>query len=351
MNRLAFATAATAIPMGAQAYEHEVVTRAENALAATGDEWSVTHVVARSLRSDLDGTVRLPVGLLERSGSAVRRALGRLVYPRGVLVHRMGLTLPPAPHEVVTLHDVVAWRFPDEGTPLRTAPEELRQAAAVICVSEATAADAADMFGLENIRVVHLGVDDSFRNPTALDERTRKALGLPRRYVLHAGGASERKNLGALAEAWSRVAPLFPDVTLALSGPPHPRRTSLFQGLDRVALLGRVDSTLVPGLFASAEAVVVPSLHEGFGLPVLEAMAAGTPVVAAATSSLPEVAGDAAVLTPPTATGLADGLGAVLGGEVPVQMLAQRGRARAAEFTWERCAAEHASIWRQAARL
>jgi glycosyltransferase involved in cell wall biosynthesis len=347
MNRLAIATTATAVPMGAQVYEREVTSRAAEALAGTGAAWSVEQVVARSLRSDLPGTLRLPIGLLERRGSALRRSMGRLVYPRG-LVHRMSLTLPPAPREVVTLHDVVAWRFPDEGTPVANAAEELRAAAAVICVSEATAADAVEMFGLENTRVVHLGVDDRFRDPAQLDPASRARMGLAGRYVLHAGGASERKNLGALAEAWRLLADRHPDVSLAMSGPPHPRRTELFRGLPRVVMLGRTDSASVPGLIAGAEAVVVPSLHEGFGLPVLEAFAAGTVVVAAETSSLPEVAGGAAVLVPPTGPGVAAGIAAVLDGDVDRDRLLALGRARAAEFTWERCAAEHAAIWNEA---
>lgn len=350
MNRLAIATTVTSVPMGAQVYESQVLTRAADALATTGEHWRVQHVAARSLRSELDGTVRIPVGLLERSGAGVRRVFGRALYPRGVLVHRMSLTLPPAPREVVTLLDVVAWRFPDEGTPVASAGAELRDAAAVVCVSEATAADAVEMFGLENTRVVHLGVDERFRSPSPLDPERRRSLGLDGPYILHAGGASERKNLRALADAWGRIAPSHPGVVLALSGPPHPRRTELFQHLDRVVLLGRMDAGDVPGLVAGAEAVVVPSLHEGFGLPVLEAMAAGTPVVAADTSSLPEVAGGAAVLVPPTGQGIAGGLDALLRGEMDRDGLAARGRLRAGEFTWERCLAEHAAIWTEAAR-
>jgi len=348
MSRLTIATTASAVPMGAQVYEREIRSRAAAALAATGREWVVDDVVARSLRSDLDGTIRLPIGALERGGPGFRRAAGRFAYPRGALVHRMNLTLPPAPREIVTLHDVVAWRFPDEGAPVAAAADELRAAAAVVCVSEATAADAVEMFGLENTRVVHLGVDDRFRDPAPLDHATRSRLGLDGRYLLHAGGASERKNLAALAAAWREVADRHPDVTLALSGPPHPRRTELFAGLPRVVLLGRVDGASVPGLVADAEAVIVPSLHEGFGLPVLEALAAGTTVIAADTSSLPEVAGGAAVLVPPTGTGIAEGIVAVLDGDVDVDRLRLLGRARAAGFTWERCIAEHAAIWNEA---
>lgn len=323
------------------------MARAQPALDATGRQWQVERAVVRSLRSGLPGTIRLPIGLLERSGTGLRGALGRFAYPRGALVHRMGLSLPPAPVEVVTLHDVVAWRFPDEGARVATAGAELRAAAAVICVSEATASDARQLFGLTNTRVVHPGVDDRFRHAQPLDAGTRSRLGLPSRYILHAGGASERKNLTALAQAWQRITERHPDVILALSGPQHPRRDQLFGDLPRVVRLGRVDAQLVPSLIAGAELVVVPSLYEGFGLPVLEAMAAGTVVVAAATSSLPEVAGDAAVLVEPSAAGVAEGIESVLSGEVDSDVLRALGRKRSSEFTWERSAAGHAAAWNE----
>jgi glycosyltransferase involved in cell wall biosynthesis len=350
MERLAIATIATDTPMGAQHYETEVSRRAAAALNATGVPWRIDRVVARSMRSRLAGTVRLPMNATERGGATFRRMVGRVTYPRRSLVHRMSLSLPPAPLEVVTLHDVVAWRFPDEGTPLKRAPAELRAAAVVICVSRNTAADAEAMFGIRNARVVHLGVDARFRDAAPLRRPALDELGIPGRYVLHAGGASTRKNLPALARAWERISNAFPDVTLALAGPEHPRRTELFRGLSRVRLLGRVDGRLVPGLVAGADTVVVPSLYEGFGLPVLEAMAAGTPVVAADTSSIPEVAGDGALLVPPTGEGVADGLASMLSGEVDRDALVARGLRRAAEFTWERCAAEHAAIWNEVVR-
>jgi glycosyltransferase involved in cell wall biosynthesis len=344
-HRLVIASSAVAVPMGAQVYEHEIAARADGALHSQGGDWQVDRLVVRSLRSSLPGDVRLPVGMLERGGRRLRRSLGRLSYPSGSLVHRMGLGLPPARDEVVTLHDVIAWRFPDEGTPIASAADELRAARAVICVSQATADDAKDMFGLENTRVVHNGVDDRFRDAAALDGATRDRLGISGRFVLHAGGASIRKNLAALADAWASLAPKHPDVTLALAGPEHPRRTELFGGLPQVRLLGRLEGDLVPGLVASAEAVIVPSLYEGFGLPVLEAMAAGTPVIAAATSALPEVAGGAAVLVDPTGEGIAEGVDTVLTGGADLDDLIGRGRSRAAEFTWERAAAEHAQVW------
>jgi glycosyltransferase involved in cell wall biosynthesis len=349
VSRLAIATIATDAPMGAQVYESEVARGAAKALAGTGRDWSIRPVVARSLRSPLPGTLRLPLGVLERGSTALRATAGRVVYPRGAVVHRMSLSLPPAPRDVVTLHDVVAWRFPDEGTPIAAAPEELRRARAVVCVSEHTAADAIEMFGITAPRVIHPGVDDRFRHAVPLSAGKRDALGIRGRYLLHAGGASQRKNLEALAAAWERAAPALPDVTLVLSGPPHPRRTALFASLPRTVLLGRVDREVVPGLIAGAEAVVVPSLYEGFGLPVLEAMAAGTPVIAADASSLPEVAAGAALLVEPFAGPIGDGIVAMFDGSIDRGGLIARGRERAAHFTWERCLAEHAQIWNDVA--
>ncbi len=110
--------------------------------------------------------------------------------------------------------------------------------------------------------------------------------------------------------------------------------------------IGRVDDSTVRGVMAAASCVVVPSLYEGFGLPALEGMAAGVPVVAADRSSLPEVCGDAALLVEPDAEGLAAGVAAALDRGSAIEAMVGRAAARAATFTWEVSVAAHAELWR-----
>lgn len=357
-GHLVLATVAVDTPMGAQVYQEEIAARAEPSLAAAEAEqrpaglgraqpWQVDRAVVRSMRSPLLGTARLPLGYLTRAPARVRALAGRTLYPRGAVVHRMDLALPPAPErEVLTIHDVVAWRFPDESAPVRAAAEEARRAAAVVCVSQFSAREAVELLGIDDPHVVYNGVDQQFFDAARSPSAYVASLGIRGPYVLHAGGASRRKNLSALAEAWPAIRSARPELTLVLSGPPNADRTRLFAGLPGTVLVGRVPAASVPGLVASASVVVVPSLYEGFGLPALEAMAARTPVVAAATSSLPEVVGTAGILVDPTPAGIADGVVWATSGDAEIATLVDAARLRAAEFTWERSALEHARIWR-----
>lgn len=346
-KRLVIASAATGTPMGAQVYQEEIVSRAEPALNATEPHWSVSRTIVRSLRSPLPGDVRLPMGLTRRLSPAARRELGRLIYrDQPTVVHRMDLELPPyAGRDVITLHDVVAWRFNDEAPPVPAASQEARQAAAVICVSNFTAQEAMDFLGIRNPQVVYNGVSPRFFDAPPLDESSLNRLGIHQPYVLTMGGASRRKNLTGLADAWPVIHASRPDLALVLAGPPHPRRTELFLGRTGVRLIGRVADDLVPGLVAAASVLLIPSLYEGFGLPALEGMAANVPVVAARTSALPEVVGDGGILVEPTGDELAEGTLWAASGDSRIGEIVRRGHARAAEFTWERSALGHARVW------
>jgi glycosyltransferase involved in cell wall biosynthesis len=342
--RLAFATLAAGEPMGQQVYERELRSRAPGAL---GDRWSVSDVTVVTLRSPLAGTVRVPSRILGDASAGWRRAVGRLIYRGNDVVHRLDLRLPPAPRpEVLTVHDVVPWRFPDEGHAPRDAADSARRAAVVICPSQFSADEVASQLGVDSPVAIHNGVDPRFFSATGWEEPQLAALGIRPPYVLHAGGCTERKNLAGLAEAWSRVSEARPATQLVLVGPPDDRRHRLFGGLAGTVATGRLEDAAVAGVMAAAAAVVVPSTYEGFGLPALEAMAVGVPVVAAARSSLPEVCGDGALLVEPDGPGLAEGLAAALDGGHDISAMVERGRARAATFTWEASAAAHAALWR-----
>jgi glycosyltransferase involved in cell wall biosynthesis len=343
MPRLTAAHLQSATVLGQQVYEQQIVARSP---AVLGRDWDVRELSVRSLRSDLPGQARLPARLLHSSSERTRAWAGRLLYRGSDVVHRMDLRLPPAEGEVLTIHDIVSWRFPDEAVPPPAAVAEARRAAAVICPSQFSADEVIWLCGVREPVVAHNGIDPAFFDAVALDPVARAGLGVRGPYVLHVGGCSLRKNLDSLAAAWLVVRGKFPCIQLVLAGPPHPRRDELFAPLDGAVRVGRLPLATLAGLLAGAAAAVVPSRYEGFGLPAVEAMAAGVPVVATARSSLPEVCGGAAVLVDPTPAGIADGIIDVLSGGADVAALATRGRARAAQFTWQRSAAIHAQVYR-----
>jgi glycosyltransferase involved in cell wall biosynthesis len=347
-TRLALATLAVGMPMGQQVYEQELSGRAAGEL---GDGWQVDEISVKSLRSPLAGTVRVPSMLLIGASPQLRRAAGRVIYRGRDLVHRFDLRLPPAPHpEVLTVHDVVSWRFPDEGQTPSDAASSARRAAVVICPSQFSADEVAAQLGVADPVAIHNGVNRKFFGAAPLDEDGLAAVGIRAPFILHAGGCSQRKNLAGLAAAWPLVHQARPDTTLVLMGPPDERRDRLFDPLAGTLRVGRVDDDTVRGVMAAAAAVVVPSTYEGFGLPALEAMAVGVPVVAADRSSLPEVCGDAAYLVEPDGAGLAEGLLAALDHGPDTDALVKRGRTRAEGFTWEASAAAHAAVWRMLTR-
>jgi glycosyltransferase involved in cell wall biosynthesis len=268
--------------------------------------------------------------------------------------------LPPATRSrgvVMVVHDLAFRHYPEtaphmDGRWRRRFERWLDEAARLVVPSQSTKADLLALYAVDAERVdaIHLGVDaDAFRPaPRSAVERARATFGIEEPYVLFVGGIEPRKNLVSLVRAFGS---LPPGASLVLAGGPvrwFPRAAEQLEAAieslpaeprSRIVRTGYVSDAAKLALLTGATAFVFPSRYEGFGMPVLEAMACGTPVLTSNVSSLPEVAGDAAVLVDPDdPDALAEGLRELLTDDDLRSRLASMGLARAAGFTWERAA-------------
>jgi len=286
-------------------------------------------------------------------------ALGRLVARDGVDV--LVNTVPEGPlassvAQVTVVHDVIPLDFPEHYPRQqlyfrRLVPAVLRRARVVVAVSEATRRRLIAAYGLPpaRVRTVLNGFDAAQFSP---DGPAFPDGGLP--YVLFVGNLLPHKNLPRLVEAFAQITASTP-VRLVVVGGGRPRAVAALRALaDRVGaaveLRAFVAPSEVPPLLRGARALVLPSLAEGFGLPAVEAMACGTPVIAGNVSSLPEVIGDAGLLVDPhDVAGLADAVVRVLSDDRLRKELSARGLERAARFSWARCAGELLAIVREVA--
>jgi glycosyltransferase involved in cell wall biosynthesis len=257
---------------------------------------------------------------------------------------------------VVTIHDLAILRFPQNFRQwhrtytTRLLPRLVRGVDAIITDSQATKNDLVELLGVapERISVIPCGIGGSFVRRADDDSHlhdVRERYALPRRYAITVGAIEPRKNIPRLLRAidvLARRRPELRDVTLIHVGPAGWLTDEVSQTLatlrlrDRVRFLGFVPNDDLAALYQLARVSVYPSLFEGFGLPVLEAMASGCPVVTSNISSMPEVAGDAAVLIDPTdEESIAEGLARVWSDERLRDDLIARGLRRAASYTWE----------------
>ena len=254
----------------------------------------------------------------------------------------------------MTVHDLAFLHEPSHFTPRglrffkRGMQLALAEADAIVCPSEATRADAIEAgFDAARTRVIPLGVDIPTAAAGAI-ESVRKKHGLYRPYVLWIGTIEPRKNLPRLIEAFRK---LDTEIDLALVGPEgwNEDLQGLIKGLEgRVRVPGFVPHSELGALYAGAEVFCFPSLLEGFGFPVLEAMTQGTPVVTSAGTSTEEIAGDAGVLVDPLDVGsIAEGLRSVLEDGALAARLGEAGRARAATYTWARTAELLVDVYRE----
>jgi glycosyltransferase involved in cell wall biosynthesis len=270
------------------------------------------------------------------------------------VVHGTNFVLPPTQGRagVVTVHDLSYVRpdvFPGGERLRRLVPWSLERADVAIAPTQAIADEIVSTYRHDpaRVEVVHEGVSPTFFGATPLSDSTLGALGIPGRFVLAVGTLEPRKNLKTLIGAWRGAAEALRGWRLVLAGPsgwgePPPEA-------EGVMRLGYVDDATLPGLMAAAEIFCYPSHYEGFGLPPLEAMAAGTACIAGRYSAAEEVLGDAAVLVEPDDTAaLIHALASLAGDEARRRRLALEGRAQAARYTWDRTAEQTRSVYRKA---
>jgi glycosyltransferase involved in cell wall biosynthesis len=269
----------------------------------------------------------------------------------------------PAP-TVVTVHDLIFLRYPERyqaGKRLylqALTGWSVRHARRVIAVSEATARDITALLGVprRRITVIPNGVERDHLRPLPPEEigAFRRARGLPESTILYVGTLEPRKNLPALIRAYAAIREAT-GATLVIAGGKGWFYDEIFAtvralGLeDAVRFPGYVPDVELPLWYNSARVFAYPSLYEGFGLPALEAMACGVPVVAAATAALPEVVGDAGLLVEPQSeTALAGALRAVLTDSALAARLAAAGPLQAARFSWPAAARRTLAVYEQA---
>jgi glycosyltransferase involved in cell wall biosynthesis len=282
---------------------------------------------------------------------------------------------------VTTVHDLITLLFPEYSTSTATRAYNTlvsvaaRHADAIIADSQHSARDIVRLLGVpeQRVRVVYLAAEPRFRPAERQEdlEGVRQRYGLPERFVFYIGGLNRHKNLGVLLQAFAAVRERLPSTyTLAIAGRSQSDNPAIFPDLRQQARDlglsvseadgnghtsgGRCDVRFLrfvpeedkPLLYGAADLFVFPSLYEGFGLPPLEAMACGAPVVCSQAASLPEIVGDGGLLVDPTdVAALVEAMRAVLSDETLRAGLRQRGLAQAARFSWRRTADETVAVY------
>ena len=280
---------------------------------------------------------------------------GADVFHASVLVRRP----PRRPKLTATIHDLTCFLMPELHPRANLAAERsfaaiARRADALIAVSESTKNDAVRVLGLqpEKITVIHSGIPHAYFSPEPeMIDAVRKRYVLRKPYALFVGTIEPRKNVDLLLDAFESLpASIREHYQLVIAGPPGWRSHHTMKRLRHVHYLGYVPEAVLPALTAGATVFVYPSLYEGFGFPVVQAMAAGTPVITSNVSSLPEVAGDAALLFDPRSQSeLHHALSRLLTSDGLRAAMASSGRTRAAQFHWEDCAERSLEFFRRTA--
>lgn len=276
---------------------------------------------------------RLPPSLFEVLFNRIRNVgIEKFIGPVDIFHSSDWVQPPTKAKKVTTYHDVVALKFPQWSNPKIMAVNKRRlkivenEIDKVIAVSNSTKNDLLETSNLRSgqIEVIYEGVSEDFKPASEKEINAfKRKYNLPENFVLATGGIGERKNLKRIKEAAKsyNLVTTFVDIT--------------------------VSDEELPVLYSSAQCLVYTTLYEGFGLPVLEAMSCGTPVITSNVSSLPEIAGDAALLTDPeNVSKIRKSMEDVLTDNELRKELVKKGIKRAAEFTWEKTALETAKVYK-----
>jgi glycosyltransferase involved in cell wall biosynthesis len=349
---------------GMEVYVRNLVPR----LAEESDYELVAFVNREAADLDLGGVESVQVDVSGRGRTrrvlAEQRRLPKLIRQRGLdLLHSMGSSAPwrPGVLSVVTVHDVIYARFPNAHTrAMRTGqrivvPRAARSASRVITVSEAAAGEIAELLRVPRDRIDVIQEAGKPIGPSTPEGELRRRLEVGAApIVLSVSARRPHKNLPRLLAAFARLESQPPPV-LVLPGYPTAFESELeaearrLGASDRVRFLDWVSDRDLEGLYAAAVCFVFPSLAEGFGLPVLEAMQRGVPVACSSASALPEVGGEAVRYFDPFDTGeIASALSELLGSTHLRERLAAAGRRRADTFSWQRAARETAESYERA---
>ena len=285
------------------------------------------------------------------------------LLPGAELFHATEHLLPPlhrAP-TVLTVHDMIFRLFPKTQKRLNywylnaTMPLYCRRADAIVTVSECSKQDIVAHYGLDQakVTVIYEAAGPEFRPASPADqERVREKYGLPEQFLIHVGVIEPRKNLTRLVEALQRLQDGGLCVPLVVVGPKGWLYDDFFQRLEQlqvrdvVCFPGYVPLADLAAVYSAARLAAMPSVYEGFGLPALEAMACGTPVVCSSASSLPEVGGDAArYFDPLSVEEMAAAIRTAWTDSDLRSAMRQRGLAQAARFSWQRAAQETLALY------
>jgi glycosyltransferase involved in cell wall biosynthesis len=360
----------------------------EYEMIVPGETWRSAVSGQRSIEDDIPPRVSLrfePVVLNRLSENLGKVWFEQVTFVRACQRERAALAhipyfaspLFPRLRTVVTIHDLIPVILPlYRGSLLARTYTQLvaagaRRADAIIADSECSKRDIIQWLGIDaaHVHVIYLAANVRYRpiQDTGQIDAVRRKYALPdpstrsarSGFLLYLGGYDQRKNVRVLIEAFARLSEFYrAGYRLVLAGVklgadseffPDPRRIAREVGLtsDAICYIGWVDEADKPALYASATAFLFPSIYEGFGLPPLEAMACGTPVISSNASSLPEIVGDAAItVNPSDADAWADTIRAVLTDDARRAEMRERGIAQAKKFSWGRTAEETLAVYR-----